>query len=48
MQQALAKGLEQKPPPAIDRPAVTFVISKAYAEGVSQERLYEATRATGA
>ncbi|WP_395402065.1 hypothetical protein ACHMXB_01220 [Arthrobacter sp. UC242_113] len=44
MQQALAKDLEQKPLPAIDRPAVMFVISKTYAEGVSQERLYEATR----
>lgn len=44
MQQALAKDLEQKPLPAIDRPAVMFVISKTYAGGVSQERLYEATR----
>lgn len=44
MKQALEGDLEQKPLPAIDRPTVMFVISKTYHEGVSQERLYDATR----
>lgn len=47
MQQVLEGDLEQKPLPAINRPAVMFVISKTYAEGVSQERIYDATRGTG-
>lgn len=37
-------GLEQKPLPAIDRLVVMFVISRTYGEGISQERLYDATR----
>lgn len=36
--------LEHTQLPAINRPVVMFVISKTYSEGVSQERLYDATR----
>ena len=37
-------SLELRPVPAIQRPAVMFVISKTYREYQSQARLYDATR----
>lgn len=44
MKQTSEHDLEQHPLPAIGRPVVMFVISKTFAEGVSSQRLYDATR----
>lgn len=44
MKEAREHGLEQDSLPAISRPVVMFVISKTFAEGVSSQRLYDATR----
>lgn len=44
MKQAAEVELDTAPLPAIDRPVVMFVISRTYGEGISQERLYDATR----
>ncbi len=44
MKEVSEHDLEQYPLPAIGRPVVMFVISKTFAEGVSSQRLYDATR----